>query len=84
MGNCPHRRAILKISQAKGSRTRSMGAFPSPSSSFPPFFKGPGAGVIGVPAVRLSTITSAIFIPKLRVMSAATSTGGYLIGHGYG
>jgi len=38
-------------------------------SSFPPFFKSPGAGVTSIPPVRLST-TSAIFIPLLTAMPA--------------
>jgi len=58
MRNCSYFKAILKKSQTKGSRTQSMGASPSPSSSFPPFFKGPGAGVTDSPG----SITSAIFI----------------------
>jgi len=65
MAECLHRKAILKISQAKGSRTQSMGASLSPFSSFPPFLKGPGAGRTGS---RLFTITLAIFIPLLTAM----------------
>lgn len=33
-----------KVKQMKGSGTQGMGASPT-SSSFPPFFKGPGATV---------------------------------------
>ena len=82
MRNCSYCKVIAKISRAKDSRTQSIGTPLSLSSSFPPSFKGPGAGVTGIPAVRLSTITSAIFIPLLTAMPAATSTGGYLIEHG--
>jgi len=76
---------LMEMSQTKGSRTQSMGVSPSPSSSFSPFFKSPGAGGTraGVSTLRnltlfpLSTIISAIFIPLLAVMltSAATNTG---------
>ncbi|MBA7613901.1 hypothetical protein ES703_21159 [subsurface metagenome] len=73
MLNCSYCKVILKKSQAKGSRTQSTGASPSPSSSFSPFFKSPGAGRLAFPPAR---ITSAIFIPLLTVMPVPTSTGG--------
>jgi len=60
---------LMEMSQTKGSRTQSMGVSPSPSSSFSPFLKSPGAGATGIPPVRLST-TSAIFIPLLTAMLA--------------
>ena len=66
-----HCKVILKKSQTKGSRTQGMGAPLSPSLSFSPFLKGPGAGVY-IPLVR---IISAIFIPLL-IAIPATSTGG--------
>lgn len=44
MINCSCCKVILKKSQTKGSRTQSTGASPSPSSSFSPLFKSPGAG----------------------------------------
>ncbi len=67
MPNCSYCKIILEVSQAKGSRTQGTGVSPSPSSSFSPFFKSPGAGVTGTLAVR---ITSAIFIPLLTAMPA--------------
>jgi len=81
MANCPYGKAILKISQTKGSGTKIMGAFPSPSSSFPPFFKGSGAGGAGHPPDLYNL--SLIYVLTNNKVSA-TNTGGYLIGHGYG
>ncbi len=49
MANCSYCKVILKKSQTKGSRTQSMGVSPSPSSSFSPLFKGPGAGGCHMP-----------------------------------
>jgi len=70
---------ILKISQRRGLRDPKYSLSLSPSSSFFSFFKGLGAGAAGTLPVR---IISAIFIPLLTAMPAATSTGGYLIEHG--
>jgi len=48
MANYSYCKAILKISQAsEGLRYSKHGVSVSPSSSFPPFFKGPGAGGAG-------------------------------------
>ena len=70
-----YRRIILKISQTnEGLKDPKHGLSVSPSSSFSPFFKNPGAGVPDSPG----SITSAIFMLLLTVMPVATSTGGYL------
>ena len=60
MGNCSYCKAILKKNQAKGSRTQSMGASPSPSSSFSPLFKGAG----GVHAPSAGGERSNIYAPN--------------------
>ena len=44
-------------------------------SSFPSFSKSRGAGVTGIPPVRLSTITSALFIPLLTATPALPAPG---------
>ena len=75
MCNYPYCKAILKISQVnKGLKDPKHGLPLSPSSSFSPFFKSPGAGVAGTLPFR---IISAIFRPLLTAVPA-TSTGGYL------
>ena len=48
-----------------------MGASPSPSSSFSPLFKSPGAGGTDSPG----SITSTIFIPLLTAMPAPPAPG---------
>ena len=70
-----HCKVILNISQTnEGLRDSKHGLPLSSSSSFSPFFKGPSAGVTGIPAVRLST-TSAIFIPLLTATPVPPAPG---------
>ena len=54
MCNYLYCKAILKISQVnEGLKDPKHGLPVSSSSSFPPFFKGPGAGVAGTLPVRM-------------------------------
>jgi len=70
-----HCKVILNISQTnEGLRDSKHGLPLSSSSSFSPFFKGPGAGVTGIPPVRLPT-TSAIFMPLPIAMPTAPALG---------
>jgi len=77
MANCSHCKVILEKSQTKGSRTHGVGVPLSPSSSFPPFFKSPGAG-----SSFYNNFSHIYTLTNSNV--STTSTGGYLIGHGYG
>ena len=50
MHNCSYRKIILKISQTnEGLKNPKHGLSVSPSSSFSPFFKSPGAGGCHMP-----------------------------------
>jgi len=59
-----------KVKQMKGSGTQDMGASPT-FSSFPSFFRSPGARVTGSPG----SITSALFIPLLTATPAPPAPG---------
>ena len=76
MLNCSYCKVILKKSQAnEGLKDPKCGLSASPSSSFSPLFKSPGAGVTDSPG----SIASAIFIPLLIVIPVPPAPGEIII-----